>query len=369
MSQSGDHNAGNAGDSTPGSSPANAATGVSTVPRYTTSDVVPAQQGSSELSASTPRLRRARKELKASQKEARIQERIDAAVARALDSRKRPAPQLLSAALKPDFSKLPLLDLQLPDTVYPWVAGFEDALKKVGTPDEEWRTLFLRAPQSVTATQDALSYFADGLGAEAETYEALRAQVCRHFGMPNAQVALLLQLYKSFPASTTTNEWYLRCKATRVMASLASKAWGTQPLSQADLATTLIEPFPERQRIKLQRRMVDLLASPVKSASLFEELNRHLPELERPTPLVVAAVESRPSYDRSQQGRRSDSIRSRPFSCRNCGNKTCTRRESCPAKEATCRNCDRKGHYAVVCRQGPQRKPDPTSTPAPAATS
>ncbi len=84
------------------------------------------------------------------------------------------------------------------------------------------------------------------------------------------------------------------------------------------------------------------------------------PPASKSTPEAVCAVQSN-VHCRVGPSRSASSFSSRGQPCRNCGGPfNPGHQTSCPAKSVQCRNCNKKGHFARVCRSAPllQRTPN-----------
>jgi hypothetical protein len=106
----------------------------------------------------------------------------------------RSEPIVVTQTAPPDYSKLPILNLDDPSTTYPWINAFETALKNSEVRKEEWRAHLLRAPQSLPTSSKALDLFANKAGETLKGYEALRDSFCLNYGPPNPTRALMASL-------------------------------------------------------------------------------------------------------------------------------------------------------------------------------
>jgi hypothetical protein len=273
----------------------------------------------------------------------------------------REQPIVVTQTKAPDFEKLPLLDLDNPSTVYPWVYAFENALRKSDVSPEEWKQHLLRAPQSTPTSLPTMELYAAKHEDAAKDYATLRNSLCQHYGPPTPEMSLLLSLQLRFPSMKTTEEWVLACRLTRALVDVAANAAGTPPCSEENITAVLISPFPENKRIKLEKRVSELCRIESKRCNLFDVVCRHLPEIV-PPPTQLAAVafvgesnekrfsRKRPQQPPSRTNDRHPKRTNKTSPCRWCGRSECTDRATCPAKEQTCSKCHKLGHFARVCR-------------------
>jgi hypothetical protein len=291
----------------------------------------------------------------------------------ALPETNREQPIVVTQTAPPDYSKMPLLDLDTPSTIYPWVYALENALKNSDVRVEEWRSHLLRAPQSSPTSQPTMELFASQKGEEVKEYLGLRNGLCLAYGPPTPRLSLLLSLNLRFPLMPTTQSWILECRLTRALVDLAAAVTNCELCSDEEITAVLISPFPPKQRVRLEKRVNELLKQPTKRLVLFDTLSRTLPEITPPlTQLApVAFVEDKDTRPYMKRPRTSSSNKERPNkkyegkwnnsrsggrSCNWCGRDNCTSRATCPAKDSTCSKCSKVGHYGRVCRMGKETK-------------
>jgi hypothetical protein len=272
--------------------------------------------------------------------------------------------------IEPKWDKLPLLDLMDTSTVYPWTRAFETLVNKPSIAVEQRLAYFLQFPSSQPGTMESATPLLT-MG-EDSSYADVRNQFLREFGTPDPQTSLLAQMMTRLPAMKNSAQWVQVATCTRLELMLAAAATG-DTYSELRVISSVIEAYEAPKRMRLYRALRSKQAQPrvfeVIMAMLPPNITQEVHVMEAPLLLAKAQnapfqrkrppTNSRPMQQRSAPKRQktSQQLRPRPPQgpCGNCGRANCPRGAECIARDTTCNNCRKKGHFQAVCRSAPAR--------------
>lgn len=296
-----------------------------------------------------------------------------------------------------NWTNMPKLDLSTGAEIDNWFISFEARMAAAHAVEENWASRFIECPfvdESIKAKARSI---------EPMTYRMIRAVLLGEHGPVDPVNFYRRELYKV--RGTSREEVREKLVMIQTIHNRAAEDEAKQKLVDRDLCYPFINSFPVEIREELEQKLALVFAqkepfeqlfrlAPTRVKSTSEELNimADTPEKKRPQEttgvtdklreemgmVLKEILDQRPSKrfknnngnnnnrangsngnrgnnpNFQKIGSRQQQQQNRNRRCFRCGSQQCMNNAQCPARNVTCYNCNRIGHYSKACK-GPFR--------------
>lgn len=228
------------------------------------------------------------------------------------------------------------------DELDSWLIAAETVLKANNVRETDWALHLMACPAIPSQVRTRIG--------QAPTYHEYRRKLLEAYG-PSDAIGTARNRINDFRGADR-DEVLMGLEAALDVYNRASRDEGREEWTRRDLIQPFIRAFPTATQKVLSaalrpamrdpdplRYLYDVVASAPASGSLV--VASVTPDDHEPA--VIASVQPQPPKRRRTQ----PPFQRRP--CSGCGG-DCRDRRSCPAVNENCKNCNRRGHYARVCR-------------------